>query len=269
MDAGLQKFRDMTIHQRSFHVYEARLRWALGVGPDEARALARVQKIRDLLDERLDAEARERAKEQFLDLALGVGRHALSDEENEAEDRWADLAALVQEPPEDFVSAGREVVPVDPSPDRPTLKNRPTRSLGASPEQDFARFGGGGKGSETQKHGPGASTVNHDTRHTWSGLHAHHGTLHPDEHVDWAAVERAAEERLGFTLDRVRAAFAPGRPDAQRRAERDAIEDRLLELAEAGAVMWPLARAIGWPVRESGSDQMKRVLARARKRRDR
>lgn len=100
------------------------------------------------------------------------------------------------------------------------------------------------------------------------GMKAHNGVLHPDDYVDTSELERMVEERLGFTLEEVRTAFTKGTPNRERLWAKAAIEDRLLELSEAGGNMFHLARIFGWHIRPNGCRTMTKALNRARARRD-
>lgn len=101
------------------------------------------------------------------------------------------------------------------------------------------------------------------------GTTSHRGTLHPEEYVDHALLGARVAERLGFTLDEVRAVYRQGRMGAGDRALRDRIDARLLDVFESGGMMTDLARALGWAVRDSGnSHTMDNALARAREARE-
>jgi hypothetical protein len=91
------------------------------------------------------------------------------------------------------------------------------------------------------------------------GLTAHRGVLHPDEYVDEMRVLVAVERQLGFMLIDVWEAYGQGRKSAAQRAQRERIDARLLEIADAGGNLELLARVL-----EVDRKTIGRALARAR-----
>jgi hypothetical protein len=91
------------------------------------------------------------------------------------------------------------------------------------------------------------------------GMVAHRGVLHRDEYVDEMRLLVAVERQLGFMLIDVWEAYCQGRKSAAQRAQRDRIDARLLEIADAGGNMELLARIL-----EVDRKTIGRALARAR-----
>lgn len=92
------------------------------------------------------------------------------------------------------------------------------------------------------------------------GVSAHRGVLHPDEHVDQAALRAMVEHELGFTIDQVHSVYSTGgRIPDQLRGLRERIDARLLALSRSGANMALLGRSVGIPY----DPTIKRALRRA------
>jgi hypothetical protein len=93
-------------------------------------------------------------------------------------------------------------------------------------------------------------------RHT--GMHAHRGVIHPDEYVNADALRSAAEEKLGYTLEDVRAVYGGRSGGPLPKAllpVRNAIDRELLGVDN---MEW-LALALGVP-------ELTEALRRGRKR---
>jgi hypothetical protein len=99
-----------------------------------------------------------------------------------------------------------------------------------------------------------------------AGMTSHRGVLHPDEHVDPDALRAAVERELGFTIDDVQAVYRQGKKSATQVELRERIDARVLALANAGANLTLLGRALGFPVKDNGNVRaLENALARARK----
>lgn len=97
------------------------------------------------------------------------------------------------------------------------------------------------------------------------GMVAHRGVLHPDEYVDIRLLWLLVEMHLGYTLDEVTDAYAPGRPDESRLKIRNELDSKFLQLQEAGGNMTMLSKCLGWPIQDRGEcRRMSRALRRAR-----
>ena len=112
----------------------------------------------------------------------------------------------------------------------------------------------------------GGWTVAHTAQSTEeTGMTAHRGVVHPDEHIDLERVRTLVEHNLGCPLAEIEEVYRAGRPTTHRARTRAAIDARFLALSRAGGNMTALARVLGWPVDETGSCwRMKQALARAR-----
>jgi hypothetical protein len=95
------------------------------------------------------------------------------------------------------------------------------------------------------------------------GLTAHRGVLHPDEHVDELRVLTECERLLGFTIADLWEVYAQGRKSAAQCELRARIDQRLLEVGDAGGNLELLARVF-----EVDRKTIGRALARARQRRE-
>jgi hypothetical protein len=91
------------------------------------------------------------------------------------------------------------------------------------------------------------------------GLVAHRGVLHPDEHVNEMRVLIECERLLGFTSADLWEVYAQGRKSAAQRELRARVDQRLLEIADAGGNLELLARVF-----EVDRKTIGRALARAR-----
>lgn len=95
---------------------------------------------------------------------------------------------------------------------------------------------------------------------TTSGMHAHRGVLHEDEHVDLDAFHGMVAAELGFTLEQLHSVYSTGgRIPADRRELRGRIDARLLALSRSGANMDLFGRVSGL-----NASTLDRALARAR-----
>lgn len=112
----------------------------------------------------------------------------------------------------------------------------------------------------------GGWTVVHTAQSTEeTGMTAHRGAVHPDEHIDLERVRDLVEINLGCPLAEIEEVYRAGRPTTHRARTRAVIDARLLALSRAGGNMTALSRVLGWPVDETGSCwRMKQALARAR-----
>ena len=100
------------------------------------------------------------------------------------------------------------------------------------------------------------------------GMRAHRGILQEDEFVDMEALWEMIEQELGVSLDEINELFRAGNPNPERLRKKSALEDRFLEISEAGGNMAVLASAIGWSVDVEGRCRtMKKALRRAKDRR--
>lgn len=100
------------------------------------------------------------------------------------------------------------------------------------------------------------------------GMVAHRGVIHPSEYVDTDVLREAVCGRLGFTATEIASVYRQGPLGPASRDLRDSIDDRLLELSEAGGLMVELARALGWRTKPGGRcDTLDNALRRARDRR--
>lgn len=99
-----------------------------------------------------------------------------------------------------------------------------------------------------------------------AGMTAHRGVLHPDDYVNEGALRAAVEAELGFTYEDVHAVYRRGRLSASSLELRASVDARVLELAQAGANVAALGRALGFHVNASGAcEALNNALARARK----
>lgn len=99
-----------------------------------------------------------------------------------------------------------------------------------------------------------------------SGMNAHRGVLHPEEHVDADVLRGMVEAELGFSYEQVRSVYRRGRLSAATRELRGRIDARVLALSRSGANIALLGRALGFHVNESGAcEALNNALARARK----
>ena len=113
--------------------------------------------------------------------------------------------------------------------------------------------------------GGGGWSVVHTAQSTEeTGMTAHRGVVHPDEHIDMERVRALVEDNLGCPLAEIDEVYRAGKPTAIRARTRAVIDARLLALSRAGGNMTALARVLGWDVDADGSRKMKRALARAR-----
>lgn len=102
----------------------------------------------------------------------------------------------------------------------------------------------------------------------YHGMKAHRGILQPEEHVDSEELAEKVGILLGMPIETIRGAFAPGTPDRLRLSIKNSLEDKILELSEAGGNMSILAHVLGFSVREDGYCRtMSNLLARSRERR--
>lgn len=93
-----------------------------------------------------------------------------------------------------------------------------------------------------------------------SGGTAHRGTLHPEEHVDEAAVLALVEAEFGFTAAELHSVYSTGgRIPSDRRELRGRIDARLLALSRSGANMELFRGVVGLAHRT-----LHNALARAR-----
>lgn len=105
--------------------------------------------------------------------------------------------------------------------------------------------------------------ANHDGRE--SGMVAHRGVLHPDEHVNHGRLMRLVENELGYTFDDVHAVYRQGRLSNGQRELRGHIDAQLLALSRAGARMVMLGRVLGFALKADGHCRvMENALTRAR-----
>jgi len=159
----------------------------------------------------------------------------------------SEFAQLVEEPP-GGANAGRRAST------NPEVEGRHL-SLGVADAQaaEFLRNGGWSVismgGGERQR----------------SGMNAHRGVLHPEEHVDHEALRPLVEDELGFTIEEVRAVYRQGPLSHDQRQLRGAIDARVLALSRSGANVALLGAALGFPVKTNGNCRaMENALARAR-----
>lgn len=102
----------------------------------------------------------------------------------------------------------------------------------------------------------------------YHGMRAHRGILQPEEYVDSDELAEKVGMLLGMPIETVRGAFAPGTPDRLRQSIKSSLEDKMLQLSEAGGNMSILAQVLEFNVREDGYCRtMSNLLARARDRR--
>lgn len=98
----------------------------------------------------------------------------------------------------------------------------------------------------------------HDGRN--SGMVAHRGVLHPDEHVDYERLVGLVEGELGFSFDELRSVYSTGGRIADHlRVLRGRVDARLLALSRAGSNMDLFSRVTGVNPRT-----VDRALSRAR-----
>lgn len=116
------------------------------------------------------------------------------------------------------------------------------------------------------EHGGGWTIVHIAQSPEDTGMTAHRGVVHPDEHIDWERVRALVEDNLGCPLAEIEEVYCAGKPTAIRARARAVIDARLLALSRAGGNMLALARILGWAIDEERSDcrMMRRALERAR-----
>jgi hypothetical protein len=99
-----------------------------------------------------------------------------------------------------------------------------------------------------------------------SGMAAHRGVLHPDDHVDTDALQAMVESEFGFSCEQVHAVYRQGPLTSDQRELRGSIDARVLALSRSGTNLALLGQALGFPVKANGNCRaMENALARARK----
>lgn len=111
----------------------------------------------------------------------------------------------------------------------------------------------------------GFTTISSDERRgaIYGGMVAHRSILYPHEYVDVPLLMEKLQEILGESIEDVWDAYSSGVPGGVRRAIRNRLDAKFLEIHEAGGHMGLLGGALGFSVRGDGHC---RVLERAIKR---
>lgn len=111
------------------------------------------------------------------------------------------------------------------------------------------------------------NSVHQDDLHQY-GMRAHRGILQPEEYVHSDELAQRVGMMLGMPIETIKGAFAPGTPDRLRQSIKNSLEDKMLDLSEAGGNMSILAHVLQFKVREDGYCRtMSSLLSRARERR--
>jgi len=90
----------------------------------------------------------------------------------------------------------------------------------------------------------GYHIVREDHGNEISGMRAHRGVIHSDEHVDHERLIEMLEDELGFSFDEARLAFDP-LAYAEEVPNYYLIRDRMVEIHEAGGNISLLADVLG------------------------
>lgn len=116
---------------------------------------------------------------------------------------------------------------------------------------------------------PGLSLIPHREM-IFHGMTAHRSVLSERDAslLDRALLRAMVEEELGISVVEISVLYRSGRPDAQRQAGKDGVDDKFLDIQESGGNMSILAEVLGWHIRENGECRMMtKALRRARTRR--
>lgn len=195
-------------------------------------------------------------------------------EYHEAIDRHvAELAAATGTPPEllgleeDYDSLmqesavsdnhGRRLSRISPEDGEIAFEDRPSRSLDSRQHEALSHLHDGG-------------SVVFSGDETYHGLVAHRGVLSEYDFslLDWDRVASLIADQLDSTVAEINEVYGPGRPDPQRVARRAELDERLLEVQEAGGNMHQLASMLEWAIETTPTGhrcrKMTSALQRAR-----
>lgn len=172
-----------------------------------------------------------------------------------------DLASLMEEPP--VVTHGKSSPALQEHSDPES--GEPMEHYGSSPSKPKKRL----YWKDNQAREATQDTVGDPKEFHYLGMTAHRGVLQSEEWVDHEALIFALEMQLGISMDEIREFFSPGGlKDPEKLAKKIKLEDKFLELQEAGGNMALLGSILGFRVKDRECRTMQKALRRARQRRN-